>query len=257
MNDPFEAHNVTHLSASQINNYISSPAQFLLKVSGYRDNYGIPAMWRGIAVDFAICTLLEGNCTAVDCIDIANNKFTDLEDASMQRGEPVDRAKCNKEYESLAKYLQVGIPHYQSLGKPTGTQQKIKIELEDIPVPIIGYTDVQYEHVLRDIKTVGRFSSKIQESTQRQMAIYEKATGKVPILDYLYVTSKGAEVKSVASENSDYHYAVVLKACKSIMKLLSTSDDIQEVASLLVPDFDDWRWSEGEKKAAKKLWRLQ
>jgi len=50
---------------------------------------------------------------------------------------------------------------------------------------------------------------------------------------------------------------VVLKACKSIMKLLSTSDDIQEVASLLVPDFDDWRWSEGEKKAAKKLWRLQ
>ena len=125
-----------------------------------------------------------------------------------------------------------------------------------MPVPIIGYTDLQYEHTLRDIKTVGRWTSKIPESTLRQMAIYEKATGKVAILDYLYVTAKGAEVRSVPVQDSDYHYDVVLQACKSIMKLLGTSDDIQEVASLLMPDFDDWRWSEGERRAAKRLWRI-
>ena len=54
MNDPFAAHDVTHLSASAINEYIANPARWILHVSGYRDNLGIPAMWRGIAVDKAL-----------------------------------------------------------------------------------------------------------------------------------------------------------------------------------------------------------
>ena len=40
-------------------------------------------------------------------------------------------------------------------------------------------------------------------------------------------------------------------------KILSISDDIQEVASLLIPDLDDWRWNAKEKINAKKLWRLK
>ena len=256
MNDPFETHNLNHLSASSINSYIANPARFILQVSGYRDEIGIPAMWRGIAVDFAICALLDGECEAHECLDIAKNKFSDLEHASAQKCEEIDLGKCNKEYESLHRYIEVAVPHYKGLGKPIQTQAKIKIELDELPVPIIGYTDLQYEHTLRDIKTVGRWTSKIPESTLRQMAIYEKATGKVAILDYLYVTAKGAEVRSVPVQDSDYHYDVVLQACKSIMKLLGTSDDIQEVASLLMPDFDDWRWSEGERRAAKRLWRI-
>ena len=43
-----------------------------------------------------------------------------------------------------------------------------------------------------------------------------------------------------------------------MMNVLSYSDDINQVASLYYPDFDDWRWSNGiDRDAAKKLWRIK
>ena len=54
----------------------------------------------------------------------------------------------------------------------------------------------------------------------------------------------------------EYHLNVVRKAASNMMRLLAYSPDIGEVARLLMPDFDDWRWSEGERNAAKELWRL-
>ena len=41
-----------------------------------------------------------------------------------------------------------------------------------------------------------------------------------------------------------------------MMRLLSYSSDIHEIAQLLVPNFDDWRWSGNEIEAARKLWSL-
>ena len=54
MNDPFQQHGVKNLSASSINEYIANPARWILHVSGFRDRQGVPAMWRGIAVDKAL-----------------------------------------------------------------------------------------------------------------------------------------------------------------------------------------------------------
>jgi len=255
MNDPFQQHGVTHLSASSINTFIQNPAKFILDVSGYKDNIGIPAMWRGIAIDFAICALLQNECSISDVLPIAQNKFIDLQDVSREKGEPVNETKLRQEYESLAKFIEISVPHFQSLGKPSSTQEKIKIDLEDIPVPIIGYTDLQYPDAIHDIKTTGRWGP-MKDGTLRQMAIYEKATGKAAFLDYLYVTRTTAEVRPVPATDTDYHYSVVLQACKAIMKLLGTSPDISEVASHLMPDFDRWDMSLGQKEAAKKLWRI-
>ena len=54
MNDPFSQHGVNYLSPSAINEFIANPQRWLLHVSGYRDQIGIPAMWRGIALDKAL-----------------------------------------------------------------------------------------------------------------------------------------------------------------------------------------------------------
>ena len=65
----FEKHNVTHLSASSINEYIANPAKWVLRVSGYKDIFGNPAMWRGSATDNAICKALQNeNFTLQDAI---------------------------------------------------------------------------------------------------------------------------------------------------------------------------------------------
>ena len=39
-------------------------------------------------------------------------------------------------------------------------------------------------------------------------------------------------------------------------KILSISNDIDEIANLLIPDLDDWKWSNGERQAARQLWRI-
>ena len=60
-NNCFEAHNLNHLSPSSINNYIQNPSHWLLKVSGFTENIGIPAFWRGTAVDKTITSALFDN----------------------------------------------------------------------------------------------------------------------------------------------------------------------------------------------------
>jgi len=46
------------------------------------------------------------------------------------------------------------------------------------------------------------------------------------------------------------------QAALSMMNVLSYSDDINQVATLFYPDFDDWRWSDLDIEAAKILWRI-
>ena len=108
MNDPFEHHGVSHLSASSINEYIQNPARWLLHVSGYRDNIGIPAMWRGKAVDQAIHEAQEAY--ARDEVD------------ALSDGLPVNQKKAQSEGEAVERYLRIALPHYRSLGKPIASQ---------------------------------------------------------------------------------------------------------------------------------------
>ena len=42
----------------------------------------------------------------------------------------------------------------------------------------------------------------------------------------------------------------------NIQKFLSVSADPQELASLLYPNFDDWRWTDDLKIEAMKIWRM-
>ena len=42
-----------------------------------------------------------------------------------------------------------------------------------------------------------------------------------------------------------------------IMNLLSYSDDVNQIASLFYPDYDDWRWSQEDIKVAKTLWSIK
>ena len=41
-----------------------------------------------------------------------------------------------------------------------------------------------------------------------------------------------------------------------MMNVCAYSNDINEVAQLFFPNFDDWKWSVAEVAAAKKIWRI-
>lgn len=256
MKDPFEHHQLNHLSASQINEYIASPAKWLLRVSGYRDNSGGPPMWRGIAVDQAISHGLENpNLSDEEVVDYALGIYKERHSEGLETSS-FDEAKVEKEKESLSGYLAAAMPHYRSLGPPIESQSKIVIDIEDVPVPIVGYIDLLYEGVVRDIKTVSRLPSRVPSYTCRQLAIYANATNSIPIVDYVHCTKTSQQLVVMPVPDHASHWKMVVKTAKNMTKLLSISSDIEEIAGLLMPDFDDWRWSAGEKNAARRLWRL-
>jgi hypothetical protein len=256
MKDPFEHHGLKNLSASQINEYIASPAKWLLRVSGYRDNSGGPPMWRGRAVDQAISYGLENLSLSDEEIQDYAIKVYDDDHANGLKTAIFDDAKVQKEKDALSGFISVAMPHYRSLGPPIESQSKIVLEIEDVPVPIVGYIDLLYEGVVRDIKTVSRLPSRVPTYTCRQLAIYANATNSIPIVDYLHSTKTKQQLVVMPVPDHASHWKVVVKAAKNMTKLLSISSDIEEIAGLLMPDFDDWRWSTGEKNAARRLWRL-
>tara|TARA_Y100000114_G_scaffold81007_1_gene74691 strand:- start:4607 stop:5377 length:771 start_codon:yes stop_codon:yes gene_type:complete len=256
MNDPFEHHGVSHLSASSINEYIQNPARWLLHVSGYRDNIGIPAMWRGKAVDQAITAALLDDLTDDQAIHEAQEAYARDEVDALSDGLPVNQKKAQSEGEAVERYLRIALPHYRSLGKPIASQKKITLEYDWLSVPIIGYLDLLYDGVVRDIKTVGRLPSAVPQTVSRQLSIYATAEQALPIVDYIHSTKSSAQVVVMPVPDVEIHIKVVEQAARQMQRLLSYSSDIQEVAQLLMPDFDDWRWSEQEKNAARKLWSL-
>ncbi len=256
MNDPFEHHGVSHLSASSINEYIQNPARWLLHVSGYRDNIGIPAMWRGKAVDQAITAALLDDLTDDQAIHEAQEAYARDEVDALSDGLPVNQKKAQSEGEAVERYLRIALPHYRSLGKPIASQKKITLEYDWLSVPIIGYLDLLYDGVVRDIKTVGRLPSAVPQTVSRQLSIYATAEQALPIVDYIHSTKSSAQVVVMPVPDVENHIKVVEQAARQMQRLLSYSSDIQEVAQLLMPDFDDWRWSEQEKNAARKLWSL-
>ena len=256
MNDPFEHHGVGHLSASSINEYIQNPARWLLHVSGYRDNIGIPAMWRGKAVDQAITSALLDDLTDDQAVEEAKEAYAADEVDALSEGLPVNQKKAQSEGEAVERYLRIALPHYRALGKPIASQKKIMLEYDWLGVPIIGYLDLLYDGVVRDIKTVGRLPSAVPQTVSRQLSIYATAEQCLPIVDYIHSTKSSAQVVVMPVPDVEGHMKIVEQASRQMQKLLSYSSDIHEIAQLLMPDFDDWRWSEGEKQAARKLWSL-
>ena len=259
-NNPFEVHGIQHLSASAINQFITNPASWILKVSGHR---GIPnpAMWRGTVIDNilsdAFYWTIPNEKKMHKAITQAEIQYDDLYQINNATYD-YDLDKVEAEKNNLKKYLEVALPFYSKLGKPQEVQKRIEVEFEDIPVPIIGYIDLQYEGVIRDIKTTGRLMSTVPSTICRQLSLYAYAEDSVPYADFIHVTKAKAEVVSIEITDVDKRVNELRQAALSMMNVLSYSDDINQVATLFYPDFDDWRWSNPvDKDAAKKLWRIE
>ena len=97
-NNPFAVHNVNHLSPSSINQFINNPTHWLLKVSGFSENFGIPAFWRGTAVDNAIeKSLYDLRLSERSIVDFALTVYDQYEYDAMQGGLFYNREKAKTE----------------------------------------------------------------------------------------------------------------------------------------------------------------
>ena len=220
-------------------------------------------MWRGTSADDAVCAYMNGS-SRKEAVQIGIDAWQSRCEFAIKFYGDINRLdladkNLNINFKKLDQYINASLDFYEEKkDKLLQTQKRIEIQDESIPIPIIGFIDLEYEDLIRDIKTTARkpAGGKLTDGVSRQMSVYWKATGKIPVADYVIVTAKSQEILTLPVFDIDQHWNMTIKAAKTMHKVLSISRDIQEIASYFIPDFSDWSWSPAEIEEAKKLWRI-
>ena len=249
-NNPFDQFDIEHLSASSINLFIQDIPLFIVRYLAKHKSPTNPAMLRGTVIDHAI--------GEKHSVKTAQKEFMSLMNYHKKEGVTFDEVKAETEYKNIEKYLEVGLPFYKNLGEPVSYQKKVELDFDDLPIPVIGYVDLEYKDCIRDIKTSARKPSELLPPVQRQLAIYATALEKDrAYADYLYVTKTKAEVITLECDDIDMRLNEVYRVASAMMNLLQ-NNDINSLIEQFYPNFESsWMWDASSIEQAKKLWRIK
>lgn len=248
-NNPFEKHGITYLSPSSMNLFIrNKPLWIMSYLFGIKDGSGVGAI-RGIVTEETLAEKYKKNI--FDYTYLQDRFFEEC--ASYQID--TEDTKTAKEFSSLERYGQV-VDFNFNYENLQGYQEKIKIEFEDIPVPIIGYIDFRFEDRVVDLKTTARMPSKPPESALRQMAVYQLGYPDLEI-DLFYASPREHKIFSLTKQTLDIYRKQMIKIAFIMQDFLASKDTKEELSQSEFPDFERFDWSENMKNEANKIWRIQ
>jgi len=257
-NNPFDVHGVKYLSPNSINKFKQNPAKWLTNIAGYTDRLYIPAFTNGNAIEAGLTHAIMNGASIAESTDVAMEEYQRIRTEAKDAGFNYDLDGCNKKQLRAPDILATVIPKYRAFGVPVAMQKWVEWEWEDLPIPVRGIIDLEYEDCVRDLKTTS-VKPKNNDNYNRQLTIYALATDKVPYIDYVYSTTKIAELQTFEIPDINEHIKDVKRIAMKMMRLLSLSDDIEEVCylSCLDPNLsnDNWydQWGHNEVRGAKKL----
>jgi hypothetical protein len=243
--DAFTRHGIDHLSASSLNLWAAEPALWAMeRLLGYRTPLGVLAA-RGKAVEHGVnLGLTRPDLSAGDCATAALAEFDREMALSPDERREVERA-------NIPGYVANALAELRQYGTPTAYQHRIEIRLEDVPVPVVGYIDWLFEQhgLIVDLKTGERLPSAISDSHGRQGAIYARAHGNFG-MRFAYAKpvagkkdGRAIAVYEMSGDDVRLHLGALREIALRLGRFLALSNDPRELAGLLVPDFDDFRWS--------------
>lgn len=228
--NPFAHHGIDHLSVSSLNLFAASPGIWVMeRLLGRAAPVGASAH-RGTAVEAGVIAVLSGAPLA-EGIDLANATFTEL---SAFSADP----RRDKERAALADMVQQGVGLLAPWGKPDRTQCEKNWLIEGLAIPIVGFSDAEYDAhgLIVDLKTSFALPNQIKSKHARQVASYvggSNATGAVA-----YVTNKKATLYGI--EDVPRHIAALSRQAFSLQRFLALSKDAWELAALLTVDSDSY-----------------
>jgi len=247
---PFERHDITHLSPSSLNLFVSAPAVWVLeKVLKRRQPVGCAAH-RGTAVEDGITHGLTTGEDDAACVAVAERKFAQV---SALSGDP----NKDKEREAIPGFVAQGLAELRPYGKPSRMQGKIEYRADGLLVPIIGFFDYAWDDVgvLTDLKTTHALPSKIKGAHAKQVALYCAAMGDNLEARVTYATTKKAATYRV--DNPREHVKALERIAFTVQRFLSVSNDPMELAGIVVPDVESFYLSDPAARAeAFRVWGL-
>ncbi|MEY4377884.1 MAG: hypothetical protein RJB26_2434 [Pseudomonadota bacterium] len=251
MTNGFEQHGITHLSASSINAASNDMALFLMeKLLKFRSPTNA-AMARGKAAEEGIHHgLLNPQASVEECVAKAMACF----DTEM-RFSPDE--KRERERELVPGYVENGLAELRLYGVPTGYQEKISIELDGVPVPVIGFIDWRFDQhgMVVDLKTTERLPSSLSTAHARQGAIYMRAHGNYA-MRFAYTKPRAGKgdgrsciVLELDREQAAAEIAALTNIAQRLERFLRLSKDPSELLAMVIPNFDSFYWSSGPVRA--------
>ena len=244
-NNPFEAHNIEHLSPSSINAWIQDPCYWILTyLFNKRSKSNVSAL-RGIALEKYYADYLTKKIKFMRDSEL-HNQFNQL---LVENHYNIEDGI--KETSHLTRMLNNLAQNFKSK-EPEAYQHKIEVHFEDCPVPIIGYIDFIFKDKIVDLKSTTRMPRVQSEANNRQMTIYGMAVPHKK-LELFYVSQLTTNTFYVV--DTDYYKQQIYATIMGLTKFLSISSNRYELASFFTPNFDDWKWSEEMKNEATKIWR--
>lgn len=248
----FAKHGIDHLSASSVNLFIAQPALWAASyLMGKRPPVG-PAAHRGTAIECGVeAGVFDPEMPVAECQKLAAAKFHSLTRLSAD-------PRIEKERETIAPSVAVALEELRQYGVPErptdGRQHKLDIRLDGVPIPIIGYLDFLWSQhgIIFDLKSTARVPSEISDAHARQGALYLRHGSNLQCR-FGYVSPKKIAVYVI--EDAAHHIASFVQAAQAIERLLSLSDDGEEITRCFAPDLSSFYWGDqSARRIAQEIW---
>ncbi len=243
--NPFARHGIDHLSPSSLNLWAAEPALWLMeRLLGRRSPRSAVAA-RGRAAEHGIhLGLAKPDLVVAESVAAAEREF----DRQMALN-PDERREAERR--NLAGYVEHGLRELRRYGAPTAYQQRVEVELDDVPVPVLGYIDWRFDQhgLIVDLKTAERLPSAISDPHGRQGALYARAHGNYGMrLAYVKPSpgrkdGRAVAVYEMSGDEVRRHLDALRQVAVRLGRFLALSSDPHELAGLLVPNYESFWWN--------------
>ncbi len=243
MTDPFARFGVTHLSATSMLQFRADPALGILYlVFGIREA-GSPAMHRGSTLDHTIGQMLD------EAVELDQNSAQALAEAhydGLIEGTEDDYrdADVRRERKVVSQCLDHCYPVISEWSTPLAYQHPIRLSLQGIEAPVIGFIDLRYADAVRELKSSGKPRRGIVDDHAFQVATYAMAirqeSGAWPQAFVDYLTPSG--MSSYQLKNGKRWVREVVDTAARIRTLLDGAQDKEALCASIQPNYGNWLW---------------